>query len=57
MDTNITQVLLGYWNTFLKNFLIAVALGLLSGALLSAIDHTALDDRIQETPSTGRYLP
>lgn len=57
MKTNLTHVLLCAWNSGIRNFLVAVALGLLGGATLSAIDRTALNDRVQETLSSSRYLP
>lgn len=57
MKTNLTHVLLGVWNSGVKNFLIAVALGLLGGAMLSAIDRTAFNDCTQEILSSSRYLP
>lgn len=57
MKTNLTHVLLSLWNSGIKNFLIAVALGALGGATLSAIDRTAFNDCAQETLSSSRYLP
>ena len=45
MKTNLTHVLLSLWNSGIKNFLIAVALGALGGATLSAIDRTAYVER------------
>lgn len=57
MKTNLTHVLLCAWNSGIRNFLVAVAFGLLGSATLSAIDRTAFNDCVQETLSSGRYLP
>ena len=49
------------WHAYLKNYLIAVALGLLSGATVSTLDREMLDNRTQEKPAAlgnaVRYLP
>ncbi len=57
MKTNLTHVLLCAWNSGIRNFLVAVAFGLLGSATLSAIDRTAFNDCVQETLSSSRYLP
>jgi hypothetical protein len=57
MKTNLTHVLLCAWASGIRNFLVAVALGLLGGATLSAIDRAVVNDCVQETLSSGRYLP
>lgn len=49
------------WHATLKSFLIAVALGLLSGATLSTLDREMLDNCVQEKHAAleraVRYLP
>ena len=57
MKTNFTHSLFNAWASGIRNFLVAVALGLLGSATLSAIDRTAFNDCVQETLSSGRYLP
>jgi len=57
VKTNLTHVLLCAWASGIRNFLVAVALGLLGGATLSAIDRAVVNDCVQETLSSGRYLP
>lgn len=57
MKTNLTYVLLCARNSGIRKFLVAVALGLLGSATLSAIDRAAFDDCVQEMLSSSRYLP
>lgn len=57
MKTNFTHSLFSAWASGIRNFLVAVAFGLLGSATLSAIDRTAFNDCVQETLSSGRYLP
>lgn len=57
MKTNFTHSLFSAWTSGIKNFLIAVAFGVLGGATISAIDHTAFGNGVQETLTSSRYLP
>jgi len=58
---NSTSTQTSAWRGFLKNFLTAVALGLLIGATISTLDYELLDNGVQEThtalDSAVSYLP